>query len=53
MRVLRDVYANGAGKAAAGAAVVVEPLLQEVQTAYEQKYLKEGRKIRYGEFRVA
>jgi tRNA (guanine-N7-)-methyltransferase len=43
VRVVRDVYAPGAS----------EPLLQEVQTAYEQKYLKEGRKILYGEFRAA
>lgn len=43
VRLVRDVYAPG----------VVEPLLQEVQTAYELKYLKEGRTIRYGEFRIA
>jgi tRNA (guanine-N7-)-methyltransferase len=40
-RVVEDVYGEG----------VVEPLLQEVQTAYEQRYLKEGRRIRYAAFK--
>lgn len=42
VRVLRDVYAPG----------FVDPLLHEVQTAYEKKYLKQGKKIFYAEWKV-
>jgi len=42
VRIVPDVYEAG----------FLDPLLQEVQTAYEKKYLKEGRTIRYGEFRL-
>lgn len=42
VRVIEDLYAER----------VEEPFLQELQTTYEKRYLKEGRKIRAGEFRV-
>lgn len=42
VRVVRDVYAEG----------FVDPLLQEVQTVFEKKYLKVGKKIKYVQTRL-